>query len=186
MVRPSTLSIEQRLQALENQQTISTQPQSAAPVASSPAIKVTVPVSATPGQVVRLHDGEWFLADSTQAERALVAVVSRVVGVTPPSCEVVLWGLRFADGTPGDFYYLSATPGVLSTTPPTIGSGVGDENPTEEWTHIVEVQVTPTYRLVRPDAWKRRVQRAQTCESIDGVDTPGERLFGELTEEPAP
>ncbi len=177
---PDLQALMARVSALENGRTQSTEQRGAAPVSSSPAVKVTVQVSATPGQAVALVDGEWVLADSSQSARAVVAVVSRVIGA---SCEVVLWGLRYALGTPGDFYYMSATPGTLSTTPPVVGTVADEDGPTEEWTHIVEVQVTPTYRLVRPDAWKRRVQRTQTCELIEGEDTPGERLFSEVTDE---
>ncbi len=177
---PDLQALMNRVAALENGRTQSTEQRGAAPVSTSPAIKVTVQCSATPGQVVALIDTAWTLGDTTQDQRALVGVVSRVIGA---SCEVVLWGLRYAPGTPGDFYYMSATPGVLSTTPPIMGTLADEFGPTEEWTHIVEVQVTTTYRLVRPDAWKRRVQITQTCELVEGEDTPGERIFGEFTNE---
>lgn len=186
MPTPGQMSLEQRVAALENGRTDSTAQRSSAAPGMPTAVKVIVPCTASVGQVVRLFDEEWFLADSTQPERALVGVVSRVVRASPATCEVVLWGTRYAVGTPGTFYYMSAEPGVLSTVPPTIGTGTDDEEATEEWTHIVEIQCTPNLRIVRPDAWKRRVQRVQVCELIEGVDTPTDRVICELTDEPAP
>lgn len=179
----------EKLRALEQrvQQTESTARPTAAEGNQLQAVRVIAEVNADVGKAVRGLAGAWFYADDTQAERAPVGVVSRIIqSAGGNQREVVLWGLRYAPGTIGTVWYLgpAASPGVLTSTPPAIGGTDFPDQPTQVFTHIVEVQVTESLRFVRPDIWKSRIQAVSTCEVAeeDAPPAPAERNYLEVTE----
>lgn len=154
----------QRVQVLEREQArlllLLTARQPVAIAGQSQSYDITF--NASPfalGDVVKCVGGVWQYTTSADTGPLILGVVS---AVTATSCTITVGGLRLATGTVGDQFWIPDAAGNAAAAPSVAG-----------WWRIVELQVTPSLRLVRPDVLGFMPLTVSTCDS----GTPATHIF---------